>query len=148
MFRQISREVRIPREADAAFGNAFNHIQDIYADDLAFPVFSGSDGRRAYDFFAGWADNNTRTLGSDRWQNLGAATSTGFAIGNLVRHGLVAADDPLWDLARSFDAKARLHVVDALASFFAGLPEAPSTGAFIGQVKTLAGLLTQDLASR
>src|SRR2546425_12695513 len=31
VFRALSREVRIPRAAEGAFGQAFNHIQDIYA---------------------------------------------------------------------------------------------------------------------
>src|SRR6266566_2686821 len=33
VFRALSREVRIPRAAEGAFSAAFNHIQDIYADD-------------------------------------------------------------------------------------------------------------------
>src|SRR5207253_888234 len=49
VYRLIAKEVRIPRAAEAAFGQAFNHVQDVYADDLAFPVFAGADGRRAYD---------------------------------------------------------------------------------------------------
>src|SRR5439155_953126 len=48
VYRLIAKEVRIPRAAEAAFGQAFNHVQDVYADDLAFPVFAGADGRRAY----------------------------------------------------------------------------------------------------
>src|SRR5205809_4491373 len=52
VYRLIAKEVRIPRAAEAAFGQAFNHVQDVYADDLAFPVFAGADGRRAYDFYA------------------------------------------------------------------------------------------------
>jgi len=143
VYRSMSHQVRIPREAEAAFGQAFNHIQDIYADDLAFPVFAGSDGGRAYEFFAGWVDNNSRIRGKDRWQNLGLAASNGFAIGNLLRHGLITADDKLWELARAFDREAGFHTVDALAEFYARLPENPSAAAFIGEVKRLAGLMTK-----
>lgn len=137
----ISREVRIPRGAEDAFGNAFNHIQDVYADDLAFPVFRGAEGGRAYNFFAGWVENNTSTLGADRWQNLGQAASTGFAIGNLVRHELLRADDPLWARARAFDQQAGFQAVDALAEFYANLPRAPSPTTFVAQVQSLAALL-------
>lgn len=143
VYRSMSLQIRIPREAEATFGQAFNHIQDIYADDLAFPVFGGSDGRRAYEFFAGWVDNNTRMRGTDRWVNLGLAASNGFAIGNLLRHGLITADDKLWDLTRAFDREAGFHAVDAFAEFYAQLPENSSAAAFIGEVTRLAGLMTK-----
>ena len=45
---------KIPRAAEGAFGQAFNHIQDIYADDLAFLVFASDGSDRAYEFFAAW----------------------------------------------------------------------------------------------
>src|SRR5207249_836240 len=56
VFRALSREVRIPRAAEGAFGQAFNHIQDIYADDLAFLVFATDGDDRAYEFFSGWIE--------------------------------------------------------------------------------------------
>jgi len=143
VYRSMSLQVRISRVAEAAFGQAFNHIQDIYADDLAFPVFAESDGRRAYEFFAGWIDNNSRMRRKDRWQNLGLAASNGFAIGNLLRHGLITAGDTLWNLAREFDREAGFHTVEAFAEFYARLPENPSAAAFIGEVKQLAGLMTK-----
>jgi hypothetical protein len=143
VYRSMSLQVRIPREAQAAFGQAFNHVQDIYADDLAFPVFAGSDGGRAYEFFAGWADNNTRMRGTDRWQNIGLAASNGFAIGNLLRHGLITADDQLWHVARAFDREAGFQTVDDFTEFYARLPENPSAAAFIGEVKRLASLMTK-----
>ena len=143
VYRTIGREVRIPRSAEPAFGQAFNHIQDIYADDLAFPVFAGSDGGRAYEFFAGWVENNATMGGTDRWQNVGLAASNGFAIGNLVRHKRIAEDDKLWARARSFDREAGFSIVDRLAEFYANLPDWPSPAAFLGDVQTLAGLLTR-----
>lgn len=143
VYGRISRDVRIPRGAEEAFGNAFNHIQDIYADDLAFPVFAGSDGGRAYEFFAGWVDNNTSSLSGDRWQNLGQAASSGFAIGNLLRHVLIGPDDPLWAKAHVFDDQAGFRIVDALAEFYAKLPAAPAAATFVAEVKRLASLLTK-----
>jgi len=147
VYRLISREVRIPRPAEAAFGQAFNHIQDIYADDLSFPVFAGADVRRAYEFFAGWVENNATMRGKNRWQNLGLAASNGFAIGNLVRHHLIPPDDKLWDRARAFDREAGFHAVDALAVFYANLPDDPSPEAFIAEVKRLADLMTKAAAA-
>lgn len=143
VFRALSREVRIPRAAEGAFGQAFNHIQDIYADDLAFLVFSTQGDGRAYDFFAAWVDGNASMRGKNRWQNVGLAASNGFAIGNLVRHDLLAADDALWDRARTFDREAGFSAVDAFSDFYANLPRDPSAATFIGEVKALADLMTK-----
>ena len=143
VYRLIAKEVRIPRAAEAAFGQAFNHVQDVYADDLAFPVFAGEDGRRAYDFFAGWVENNASMRSKNRWQNLGLAASNGFAIGSLVRHGLITAEDKLWDRARAFDREAGFQAVDALVDFYAKLPESPSPDQFIAELKRLAAIMTK-----
>jgi hypothetical protein len=143
VYRRVSKEVRIPRAAEGAFSNAFNHIQDIYADDLSFPVFAAaSEGRRAYDFFAAWVDNNIAMEGKNRWQNLGLAATNGFALGALVRHELIGPRDPLWDRARAFDKEAGFQAVDGLAKFYATLPPDPSAQDFVAQVQRLAGILT------
>ena len=143
VFRALPREVRIPRSAGEAFDQAFNHIQDIYADDLAFLVFGEDAGGRVYEFFASWVEGNGNQRGGDRWRNIGLAASSGFAIGNLVRHGLIEPSDPLWKRARAFDAQAGLSTVDALVRFYANLSVDPSPAAFIGEVKALADLMTR-----
>ena len=145
VYEIISREVRIPRAAEAAFGQAFNHIQDIYADDLAFLVFSndGDGDRRAYRFFASWIDGNAQGRGKNRWKNVGLAVSNGFAIGNLVRHALVDPGDALWDRARAFDHEAGFAAVDVFSEFFSNLPHEPSPTTFVGQVRALADLMTK-----
>lgn len=147
VFRLVAKEVRIPRAAEAAFGQAFNHVQDVYADDLAFPVFAGAEGRRAYEFFAGWVENNATMRSKNRWQNLGLAASNGFAIGSLVRHGLITAEDKLWDRARAFDREAGFQAADALAEFYAKLPQDPSPEGFIAELKRLAEIMTRASAA-
>jgi len=144
VYRKMGREVRIPKAAEGAFSNAFNHIQDIYADDLAFLVFASDGGDRAYRFFAGWIDGNAEMRGQDPSQNVGLAVTNGFALGNLVRHRLLPADDPLWDRARAFDRDAGFVAVDSFADFFAKLPSDPSVETFLLQVRTLAGLMTKS----
>jgi hypothetical protein len=146
VFRTLSREVRIPRAAEGAFGQAFNHIQDIYADDLAFLVFSTDGDDRAYEFFSGWIEGNATMRGRNRWKNVGLAATNGFALGNLVRHGRLSKDDALWDRARAFDREAGLEAVGALADFYAHLPENPSPEEFVGQVNALATLMTRAAA--
>jgi len=147
VFGALHHEVKIPRAAEGAFGQAFNHIQDIYADDLAFLVFASDGSDRAYEFFAAWVDGNTSAGGTNRWQNIGLATTNGFALGNLIRHRLIGPDDKLWDLARSFDQKAGFSLVDDLAGFYANLPSDPSREAFVGEVKRLAQLMTLAASS-
>jgi len=146
VFRTLSREVRIPRAAEGAFGQAFNHIQDIYADDLAFLVFSTDGDDRAYEFFSGWIEGNVTMRGRNRWKNVGLAATNGFALGNLVRHGRLSKDDALWDRARAFDREAGLEAVGAFADFYAHLPENPSPEEFVGQVNALATLMTRAAA--
>jgi len=147
VFRALSREVRIPRAAEGAFGQAFNHIQDIYADDLAFLVFATDGDDRAYEFFSGWIEGNATMRGRNRWKNVGLAATNGFALGNLLRHGRLSKDDALWDRARVFDREAGLEVVGALANFYANLPENPSPETFVAQVKALATVMTQAASS-
>jgi hypothetical protein len=143
----MEKEVRIPPGAHEAFGQGFNHIQDIYADDLAFPVFSGRNGRRAYDFFAAWVDHNVNARGKERWHNLGLAASNGFAIGNLVRHRLIANGDPLWDRARAFDRASGFEAVDGFVDFYANLPDDPDPPAFVAEVKELARRMVRSATS-
>src|SRR5438046_10062997 len=40
VYRLIAKAVRIPRAAEAAFGQPFTLVEYVYADDLAFPVFA------------------------------------------------------------------------------------------------------------
>ena len=147
VFRALSREVRIPRAAEGAFSAAFNHIQDIYADDYAFLVFSTDGDDRAYEFFSQWIEGNASMRGRNRWKNVGLAATNGFALGNLLRHGRLSKDDPLWERAHAFDREAGFEAVAALANFYAKLPEDPSPEAFVTQVNTLATVMTRAASS-
>src|SRR5437879_13519869 len=95
VFRALSREVRIPRAAEGAFSAAFNHIQDIYADDYAFLVFSTDGDDAAYEFFSQWIEGNASMRGPTRWKSVGLAATTGFALGNLLSHGRLSDTYPL-----------------------------------------------------
>lgn len=143
LLRDVSRAVRMPRAAGDSFAQAFNHVQDIYADDLAFLVFASNGDGRAYQFFSSWVHGNVASRANERWPNVGLAASNGFAIGNLVRHVLLSPEDPLWTQAREFDRDAGFEAVDSLAAFYARLPKDPSTEAFLHEVESLAGLLKE-----
>jgi len=144
-YKALGKEVRIPRAGLQALGEAFNHVQDIYADDLAF--LSGFDGR-AHEFFRVWIDRNSGRRSREPWQNVSRSVTNGFALGNLKRHGLIPDADPLWAQARDFDRRAGFEAVDEFAGLFASLPENPDAGAVVRRVKSLAASMAVAAHSR
>ncbi len=76
---------------------AVNHIQDLYADDLAFKVFEKSRAltpEQAFNFFLEWINETpiaSRTK-KDKWLNVGIMLNNCFAISNLKRHNIKDID--------------------------------------------------------
>ncbi len=145
IYRAMGKAVRVPRAGLGALGEAFNHVQDIYADDLAF--LSGFEDC-AHEFFRVWVEGNSRSRSRDRWTNVSRSVTNGFALGNLKRHGLLEADDALWIPARSFDRRAGLNAIDGFAEYFATLPADPKPAAFLDRVKFLAASMSRAADSR
>ncbi len=145
VLRRMGRDVPFPREGQPVFGRAFNHVQDIYADDVAFQA--GLD-RRAYGFFATWIRGNLQRSGASRWHDLGLNVSNGFALGNLSRHALLPSEDSLWDEARVFDREAGFLALDRFARFFASLPPKPDAESFLGDLRALAESMQVAFRSR
>ncbi len=145
VFQQMGKTIRVPRPGLETLGEAFNHVQDIYADDLAFLTGFGD---RAHEFFRVWIEGNSRRRGQDRWGNVGRSVTNGFALGNLRRHGLLPDGDPLLSLARDFDRRAGFEAVDGFAEFFASLPEDPTIEAFVDRVKSLTVSMVRAADSR
>ena len=137
--------IGVRRAGLPAVGGAFNHVQDIYADDLAF--LTGFEDR-AHEFFRVWVEGNSRTRSRDRWANVGRSVTNGFALGNLRRHGLLADGDALVEKARGFDRRAGFEAVDAFADFFATLPPDPTVDAIVGRVKSLTASMVRAAHSR
>ncbi len=74
---------------------AINHIQDLYADDIAFRVLVGHDGlarlQQLGDFFLGWIKEEPATTGvhrRDQWVNASILLNNSFAISNMERHAI------------------------------------------------------------
>jgi len=72
---------------------AINHIQDLYADDIAIRVLAGHDGttrlQQLGDFFLGWIKDEPATTGvrrRDQWVNASILLNNSFAISNMERH--------------------------------------------------------------
>jgi len=77
---------------------AVNHIQDLYADDIAFRVFEKSGAftqDRAFEFFLDWINDETIKPRSvrDKWFNTGIMLNNCFALSNLERHNIRDVDN-------------------------------------------------------
>lgn len=144
--RRIGRAVRIPKAGQSALAGAFNHVQDIYADDYAVRV--GLEDR-IHDFFGSWIEATvSRGVSPDPWGNLAATVSNGFALGNMRRHGKVDAGDPLWAKARAFDRAAGWDVVDRFAAFYETLPPDPDAPTIVDRVAFLASAMAGAVSTR
>ncbi len=145
VYERMGKTIRVSRPGLQAFGEAFNHVQDIYADDLAF--LTGFEDR-AYDFFRRWIEGNSGRRSADRWQNVSRSVTNGFALGNLQRHGLLPRGESLRDVARDFDRRAGFEAVDGFADFFATLPQDPTVPAFLERVRALVASMVRAADSR
>jgi hypothetical protein len=77
----------------AVVQEAVNHVQDLYADDVAFRAFSRSGVfslDRAFDFFLSWINDKPVDSKNARavWQNIGIMLNNCFALSNMMRHGV------------------------------------------------------------
>jgi hypothetical protein len=75
---------------------AINHIQDLYADDIAVRVLAAYYGtpllEQFGDFFLGWIKEEPATEGvrlRDRWANASIFLNNSFAISNMERHNMM-----------------------------------------------------------
>jgi len=75
----------------AVVQEAVNHVQDLYADDVAFRAFGRSGVfslDRAFDFFLRWINDEPVDSRNARavWQNIGILLNNCFALSNMMRH--------------------------------------------------------------
>ena len=122
--RAIAR-VRVPAGLRRGFPrlahNAINHVEDIYADDYAMAVI-GTD--RARGFFAEWVGNAAALAASgNRWDEVAGALDIAFSLGNLARHRLLPANDPLRRDAKAFAKAHGIDTLDELTALFRDLPD-------------------------
>jgi len=89
---------------------AVNHVQDLYADDLAFQVFRKGGAftpEQAHGFFLEWINDAPleEKSSKDRWQNVGTMLNNCFATSNLTRHRIPDIDNQAENAARRFLSK-------------------------------------------
>ena len=104
-----------PRLARSAIG----HVEDVYADDFAIPLVLGE---RSRGFFAEWI-RNAMGMGGSAWDEVFGLLDIAFSLGNLERHGLVKASDPLSAEAGAFGKARGFRSLDALTSSYRDLPD-------------------------
>ena len=97
---------------------ALNHVEDIYADDLAFDVIGGE---RARMFFTDWIRRSTVSR-SKRWETVANEVTVAFGLGNMERHGVQPEDIVLRE-TREFSGRAGLNFLPQLVAAFRDLPK-------------------------
>jgi len=110
---------------------AVNHVQDIYADDIAFKVFKkGSvlQPEQAFEFFLDWINPNPIEPDTDeaKWQNIGIMLNNCFALSNLTRHEVPDINDQAKKRVEKFLSQANNAVrneFDYFKDFMTSLKE-------------------------
>jgi len=77
---------------------AINHVQDLYADDVAFRAFSLSGSftlNEAFNFFLSWINDKPIDSRSAKsvWLKIGILLNNCFALSNMIRHGVPDVND-------------------------------------------------------
>jgi len=86
---------------------AVNHIQDLYADDIAFQVFQKTKSftpEQAHKFFLDWIQDTPLGEKStkERWLNTGILLNNCFATSNLTRHNIPDTDNKAQNKTQKF----------------------------------------------
>ena len=122
--RRVFDSIDVPARQRRAFGGiargAVNHVEDIYADDLAIEVI-GRD-RDIAGFFSGWVRNSAQP-GNTRWETVGNGVTIAFALGNMARHGIEAEPGTV----RRAEAFAKASKLEAFPRFVAAFRDLPKT---------------------
>ena len=105
-----------------------NHIQDLYADDISFAIFTkNSPQTDLSEFFLGWIHEPVKaTTAEMRWENADRLLSAAFAQANLERHKVVDAGDKVQNAITSFLKHSDARVAKQYSffkEFMVNLPE-------------------------
>ena len=102
---------------------AVNHVEDIYADDLAFEIIGSV---RAGVFFSDWV-RRSAMVSRSRWGTVGNSVAVAFALGNMARHG-IAPEDGAQERAEEFAKRGRLKNLSWLVRAYESLPKTNDAG--------------------
>lgn len=120
---------------------AFNHIQDLYADDVSFEVFKRNQSRpfsleQMGEFFLSWIkDEPVKSMDHERdgWTNASIMLNNTFALSNMERHGIPDPEEKAAKLNDEFLARINPKVAQRFDYFhrlMVGLKEEVSDAEF------------------
>jgi hypothetical protein len=106
----------------AVVQEAVNHIQDIYADDIAFRVFVRSEAfslEQFFDFFLDWIDDSPALTQDAKtvWQNIGAMLNNCFVLSNMIRHNVPDIDHQAENKVQRFLSQTDDQMKEAFVYF-------------------------------
>jgi len=96
---------------------AINHIEDIYADDLAFQMIRDD---RAGLFFSNWVRRSSVT-GNSKWATVANEVTVAFGLGNMERHG-IRPEDILLRETEDFTRRGGLRYLPEITGAYRDLP--------------------------
>lgn len=101
---------------------AVNHIQDLYADDVAFRVFSQSGAfppDQALSFFLDWINDKPVDSKSARavWLNIGIMLDNCFALSNMIRHNVPDISNQAENKVQKFLSQTSERMKEEFACF-------------------------------
>jgi hypothetical protein len=122
----------------AVVHQAINHVQDLYADDVAFRAFSLSGSftlDEAFNFFLIWINDKPIDSRSAKsvWLNIGILLNNCFALSNMIRHGVPDVNDQAEDKVQKFLSQPNSRMKEGLAylkDFMTNLQENPTEKEF------------------
>ena len=101
---------------------AVNHIQDLYADDVAFKVFRIGKifaGDQTFNFFLDWMTEEPLNSKERKavWLNIGIMLNNCFALSNMIRHGVLDVDHQAENRIKKFLSRTDNQMREAFAYF-------------------------------
>lgn len=89
--------------------NILNHLQDLYADDISFKIFSKNTPQKDLnEFFLTWIHEHSKAKDAIQrsWENADNIVSAAFAAANLERHGIKDTDGKVAKAVEQFLEKS------------------------------------------
>jgi hypothetical protein len=139
---------------------AINHVQDLYADDISFQVFSRSGVftlEQASDFFLSWIEEEPATPKDAEtvWMNVSTMLNNCFVLSNMERHHLLNARGLAHEKGQRFLSQADKRMSEVflhLQEFMVSLRENPTEKEFeedlTNYLRTVMGIANELASTR
>ena len=136
--KQIGRENHLTRSYEiSVIQEAINHVQDLYADDIAFRVFQEGTfpTNRIFDFFLGWINDRPVAQRDEEsvWRNIQIMLNNSFVTSDMARHKVPDIDGRAEAKIKEFLAHSNDRMKKEFSyfrEFMTNLKEDPTEGEF------------------